>query len=64
MVKTTSRFAAMAATLLLALGISARSSWSQVKPGDTINAANAAQVQSLVSPGTYYAVTRGMQMHI
>ena len=64
MVKITSRLAAMTATLLLALGISARPSWCQVKPGDTINAANAAQVQSLVSPGTYYAVTRGMQMHI
>ena len=64
MVKIASRLAAVTATLLLALGVSAHPSWCQVKPGDTITSSNAAQVQSLVSPGTYYAVTRGMQMHI
>lgn len=37
---------------------------SQVKPGDRIVAANAAQVKELVSPGTYIAVTKGMQMDI
>src|SRR5215469_13884877 len=62
--KMTGRLAAITATLLLALGISARPSYCQVKPGDTITRTNAAQVQSLVSPGTYYAVNRGMQMHI
>jgi hypothetical protein len=37
---------------------------SQVKVGDRIGAANAAQVKDLVSPGTYIAVTKGMQMDI
>jgi Protein of unknown function (DUF1329) len=37
---------------------------AQVKPGETITRSNAAAVQQLVSPGTYVAVTRGMEMHI
>src|SRR5258708_34314943 len=37
---------------------------AQVKPGDTITAKNAEQVRSLVSPGTFIAVSRGMQMNI
>ncbi len=37
---------------------------AEVKPGETITQANAAEVQTLVSPGTYQAVTKGMQMHI
>ena len=35
-----------------------------VKPGDVITPANAAQVKDLVSPGVFYAVTRGMHMDI
>ena len=37
---------------------------AQVKPGDHINAQNAALVKDLVSPGTYFAVTKGMGMEI
>lgn len=37
---------------------------AQVKPDDTITQANASAVQQVVSPGTYVAVTRGMEMHI
>src|SRR5258708_17511131 len=37
---------------------------AQVKPGDTITAKNAEQVRALVSPGTFIAVSRGMQMNI
>src|ERR1019366_2044868 len=35
-----------------------------VKPGDVITSENAAQVKDLVSPGVFYAVTRGMHMDI
>ena len=35
-----------------------------VKPGDVITPENAAQVKDLVSPGVFYAVTRGMHMDI
>src|SRR5450759_2057235 len=35
-----------------------------VKPGDVITPANAAQVKELVSPGVFYAVTRGKNMEI
>jgi len=38
--------------------------FSQVKPGDRIVAANAAQLKDLVSPGTYVAVRKGMEMDI
>ena len=59
-----SRAAAAIISFFLALGWSASSGYCQVKPGDTITQTNAASVQSLVSPGTYYAVTRGMTMNI
>ena len=42
----------------------AATSRAQVKPGDHISIQNAAAVKDLVSPGTYYAVTRGMGMEI
>jgi hypothetical protein len=63
MPKVGSRLAAVMTLSLLALGLSTRPALC-VSPGDTITQANAASVQSLVSPGTYYAVTRGMEMHI
>src|ERR1700680_1019877 len=37
---------------------------AEVKPGDTITAKNAEQVRALVSPATFIAVSRGMQMNI
>jgi hypothetical protein len=37
---------------------------AQVKAGDHISAQNAALVKDLISPGTYYALTRGMGMEI
>ncbi|MGO9451583.1 MAG: DUF1329 domain-containing protein [Candidatus Binataceae bacterium] len=58
------RFAVPISLLCLALGSSASSALCQVKPGDTITRSNAASVQSLISPGAYYAVTRGMEMNI
>ena len=64
MLRMTIRLATVFILFLLALDLSARSAPCEVKPGDTITQANAAAVQSLVSPGTYYAVTRGMRMHI
>jgi uncharacterized protein DUF1329 len=48
--------AAIVVTPALALG--------QVKPGDQITAANAARVKDLLSPGTYYAVTKGMEIDV
>jgi len=39
-------------------------SYAEVKPGDDITPQNAAVVKDLVSPGTYFAVTKGMGMHI
>src|ERR1700689_5383930 len=37
---------------------------AQVKAGDVITAKNAEQVRALVSPGTFIAVSRGMQINI
>jgi hypothetical protein len=37
---------------------------AQVTPGMVITAKNASVVQALVSPGTYVAVTKGMEMHV
>src|ERR1700684_1392910 len=37
---------------------------AQVKPGDRITAKSAEQVRALVSPGTFIAVSRGMEMNI
>jgi hypothetical protein len=56
------RFAPAAALVLIAFA--AASAMTQVKPGDMITQANAAQVKDLVSPGTYLAVAKGMQMNI
>ena len=42
----------------------ANSALAQVKPGDTISAQTAARVKDVVSPGVYYMVAHGMQMHI
>jgi hypothetical protein len=39
-------------------------SHAEVKPGDDITPQNAAGVKDLVSPGVYFAVTKGMGMHI
>ena len=54
---------ALAASLVV-LASAASSAVAQVKPGDLITQANAAQVKELVSPGTYSAVAKGMQMNI
>jgi Protein of unknown function (DUF1329) len=51
---------AFAALLLLLPAISL----AQVKPGDRITAANAARVKDLVSPGTYVAVSKGMEIDV
>ena len=48
----------------LTLSLTAARAHAQVKPGDMITARNAEQVRSLVSPGTFIAVSRGMQMNI
>lgn len=37
---------------------------AQVKPGDFVNANNAAKVKNVVSPGVYYKVANGMSMKI
>src|SRR6202011_5413232 len=37
---------------------------AEVKVGDVITAANAEQVRTLVSPGAFIAVAKGMQMNI
>ena len=49
---------------LVVLASAASSAVAQVKPGDLITQANASQVKELVSPGTYSAVAKGMQMNI
>jgi Protein of unknown function (DUF1329) len=54
----------LAASFSLGFLFAASAVRAQVKPGDIIGAKNAAAVQKLVSPGTYAAVTRGMEMHI
>jgi len=54
------RVAAAAAILC----VFASNSFAQVKPGDHVSAQNAAVVKDLVSPGTYFAVTKGMGMEI
>ena len=54
----------ISAVVALELFLSAGGAGAQVRPGDSITRANASQVQSLVSPGTYVAVTRGMAMRI
>ena len=54
------KMCAMAA-LAVALSSPAR---AQVKPGDVIKKDNAAKVQTLLSPGNYILVQRGMEMNI
>jgi hypothetical protein len=44
--------------------ISPQPGWADVKPGDTINKANADQVKDLVSPGVLWCVKRGLPMKI
>jgi hypothetical protein len=53
-----------AAALALSVTVGAVSARAGVKPGDVITTANATKVRDLVSPGTYYMVTHGMQMDI
>ena len=50
--------------VFFALTFSLTPAHAQVKPGDIITAKNAEQVRALVSPGTFIAVSRGMQMNI
>jgi len=50
--------------VFFALALSVSPAHAQVKPGDIITPKNAEQVRSLVSPGTFVAVSRGMQMNI
>src|SRR5262249_9291588 len=63
MPKIGSRLAAVTTFSLLALGLSPRPALC-VNPGYTIAQANGASSQSRVSPGGYYAVERGMEIHI
>lgn len=51
-------------TLAIGLCLIAGSASATVKAGDVITPTNAAQVNDLVSPGVYYAVTHGMRMNI
>ncbi|HVA80701.1 MAG TPA: DUF1329 domain-containing protein [Candidatus Binataceae bacterium] len=44
--------------------VAASAAYAQVKPGDVITKANAAQVQNLLSPGNYTLVQHGMVMNI
>jgi hypothetical protein len=61
MINSTGIRAVVCATALLSFAGVSR---AQVKPGDNITPQNAAAVKDLVSPGTYFAVTKGMGMHI
>jgi hypothetical protein len=58
----------MLAALLSAAAVlacaAARPVSAQVSPGESVTRTNASVVRSLVSPGTFVAVTRGMEMHI
>src|ERR1700688_1325533 len=57
--------AAFLSTLAIALIIAATPpARADVKPGDMITAKNSEQVRTLVSPGTFVAVSKGMQMNI
>ena len=44
--------------------VSSMEARAQVKPGDKITPQNATAVKDLISPGTYFAVTKGMEMNI
>jgi hypothetical protein len=52
------------ATLLMLALVFCTPAYAQVKPGDMITPENATKVKELVSPGVYYKVERGMQMHV
>jgi Protein of unknown function (DUF1329) len=56
----------LVATLLIVVSTLSyvSASHAQVSAGDIITMQNAEKVRSLLSPGAYYAVTRGMGMHI
>jgi Protein of unknown function (DUF1329) len=56
--------AALAVLLVIAVATAAGSAWAAVRPGEVINRQNAYLVKSLVSPGVYYKVVRGMTMDI
>src|SRR5258707_9346960 len=58
------RFTLSFIAILFALTSTITNSHAEVKAGDTITAKNAEQVRALVSPGTFIAVSRGMQMNI
>jgi len=58
------RFSLSFIAILFALTSTITKSLAEVKPGDTITARNAEQVRGLVSPGTFVAVSKGMQMNI
>ncbi len=58
MLAAASLFAALAAAAITP------AAHAQVKPGDHITAQNAAAVKELLSPGVYFAVTKGMEMNI
>src|SRR5208337_4346647 len=56
--------ALMVIAFFFALTLSITPAHADVKPGDVITPRNAEQVRTLVSPGTYVAVSKGMQMNI
>jgi len=53
-----------AIAVVFALTLSFIPANAQVKTGDVITASNAEKVRTLVSPGTFIAVSRGMQINI
>src|SRR5579863_3957273 len=54
----------LAAPIFAAAVLAAAPALAQVKPGDHISAANASQIRELVSPGTYYSVSKGMELNV
>src|SRR5271156_2949497 len=50
--------------ILFALTSTITNTDAEVKAGDRITAKNAEQIRALVSPGTFIAVSRGMEMNI
>src|ERR1700731_4449935 len=61
MIKSIAMHALIGAAVIFSCATVSR---AQVKPGDHISAQNAAVVKNLVSPGAYFAVTKGMGMEI
>jgi len=55
---------ALLPAVLLLIPMTAPSASAQVKPGDFITAQNSYKVKSLVAPGVFYKVERGMTMKI